>query len=62
MYSPMTGTSAAAQFLVAHMTPEFISTKTWCHVDIAYPSFSGERATGFGVALVNEYLSHKFAQ
>ena len=25
----------------------------WLHVDMAFPSHSGERATGYGVALLN---------
>ncbi|XP_059484921.1 probable aminopeptidase NPEPL1 [Neocloeon triangulifer] len=31
---------------------------TWVHIDMAYPVHSGERATGYGVALLNAMCGH----
>eukprot|EP00741_Cyanophora_paradoxa_P022922 tig00021525_g22142.t1 len=43
--------SCAAQFLADHLG-EYAGK--WVHVDMAYPVHSGERATGYGVALITE--------
>ncbi|XP_072168708.1 probable aminopeptidase NPEPL1 [Diadema setosum] len=42
--------SCAGLFIGAHIGFDFGGT--WVHFDIAAPSYSGERATGFGVALL----------
>jgi len=47
--------SCAAQFIGNHLG-DFLYSGRWVHVDMAYPSYAGERATGFGVALVVELL------
>ena len=31
---------------------------TWMHIDMAYPVHSGERATGYGVALLVSLFGH----
>ena len=46
--------SAAAQFVHNHVAPW---TGPWLHVDIAGPSSSMERATGYGVALLLEMFT-----
>jgi len=43
--------SCAAQFIAEHLGD--FSGK-WLHVDMAYPVHAGERATGYGVALLND--------
>lgn len=48
--------SCAGLFIFKHIG--FDWTGTWLHVDIASPAYSGERATGFGVA----FLVTLFAQ
>ncbi len=35
-------------------TGSFPETGRWCHIDMAYPVHDGERATGFGVALLTD--------
>jgi len=49
--------SCAGQFIGNHLG-SFQDTGKWLHVDMAYPSFDGgdERATGYGVALVQGLL------
>jgi probable aminopeptidase NPEPL1 len=47
------GSSNAAQFIHNHMG-DFKGR--WAHVDIAYPVHIGERASGYGVALLLELL------
>ncbi|CAD7963170.1 unnamed protein product [Amoebophrya sp. A25] len=42
--------SCAGSFIRAHIPDSW--TGGWVHVDMAYPSFRGERATGYGVALL----------
>ncbi|CAH1779271.1 unnamed protein product, partial [Owenia fusiformis] len=42
--------SCAGMFIAAHLGFDFPGT--WIHVDMAYPVHSGERATGYGVALL----------
>ncbi|KAA0160016.1 hypothetical protein FNF28_05596 [Cafeteria roenbergensis] len=51
--------SCAGQFVGAHIEP-FVSTpgNSWLHVDMAYPSFVGARATGYGVALLAGVVRH----
>lgn len=48
--------SCAGQFIGSHMSA-FVESKSWLHVDIAYPSFAGERATGFGAALLTRIVA-----
>ncbi|EGZ06711.1 hypothetical protein PHYSODRAFT_288972 [Phytophthora sojae] len=49
--------SCAGQFIANHLG-EFENTGKWLHVDMAFPSFTGddERATGFGVAFIQSLL------
>ncbi|KAJ8575633.1 hypothetical protein ON010_g3580 [Phytophthora cinnamomi] len=49
--------SCAGQFIANHLG-EFEQTGKWLHVDMAFPSFTGddERATGFGVAFIQSLL------
>ncbi|XP_033848545.1 probable aminopeptidase NPEPL1 isoform X2 [Acipenser ruthenus] len=42
--------SCAGLFVAAHMG--FDWSGVWIHVDMAFPAYSGERATGYGVALL----------
>jgi probable aminopeptidase NPEPL1 len=44
----------AAQFVYSHI--DDCETK-WLHIDLAGPSFVGERATGYGVLLISELVS-----
>ena len=46
-------TSCAAQFVYWHIDD---TDKTWCHVDLAGPSFPDKRGTGYGVALLAETI------
>ncbi|CAG0907442.1 unnamed protein product [Cyprideis torosa] len=48
--------SCAGLFIGGHLTSEFPGT--WIHIDMAYPAFLGERATGYGVALLNTIFCH----
>lgn len=48
--------SCAGQFIGEHLCNGFIEKGTWLHIDMAYPAFSGERATGYGVALLIDLL------
>ena len=43
--------SCAGLFIFANLGFEFPGA--WMHVDMAAPAHSGERATGYGVALLN---------
>jgi len=43
--------SCAGLFILAHLG--FDWTGSWMHVDMAAPAYCGERATGYGVALLN---------
>uniref|UniRef100_A0A0A9X7A7 Putative aminopeptidase NPEPL1 n=1 Tax=Lygus hesperus TaxID=30085 RepID=A0A0A9X7A7_LYGHE len=43
--------SCAGLFILAHLGFDFAGT--WVHVDMASPVYSGERATGYGVALLS---------
>jgi probable aminopeptidase NPEPL1 len=43
--------SCAGLFINAHLGFDFPGT--WLHIDMAFPSSSGERGTGYGVALLN---------
>ncbi|MEE2886731.1 MAG: leucyl aminopeptidase family protein [Planctomycetota bacterium] len=45
--------SCAAQFIYWHIED---TDAKWCHVDLAGPAFIGERATGFGTALLSEAI------
>lgn len=44
--------SCAGLFVAANLGNNFEFPGTWIHVDMAYPVHSGERATGYGVALL----------
>lgn len=44
--------SCAGQFVGNHLG-SFVDTGRWLHIDMAYPAFSGDRATGYGVALLS---------
>merc|ERR1711871_1449732 len=48
--------SCAAQFIASHLG-DYIESKPWIHIDMAYPSHRGERATGYGVALLHNLLA-----
>ncbi|KAF0715170.1 Aste57867_3532 [Aphanomyces stellatus] len=48
--------SCAGQFIANHLG-EFEETGQWGHIDMAYPVIDNERATGFGVALVQSLLA-----
>ncbi|KAF0685368.1 Aste57867_22727 [Aphanomyces stellatus] len=48
--------SCAGQFVANHLG-EFETTGQWIHVDMAYPVTEDDRATGFGVALVQSLLA-----
>eukprot|EP00056_Hartaetosiga_gracilis_P013232 m.217686 g.217686 ORF g.217686 m.217686 type:complete len:528 (-) comp13812_c0_seq16:241-1824(-) len=52
--------SCAAQFIGNHIPEEYLANNVWLHIDMAYPSFSGERATGYGVALLSQLLALKW--
>ncbi len=43
--------SCASQFVYSHIDDLDLP---WLHIDLAGPAFRGERATGFGVALISE--------
>ena len=45
--------SCAAQFIYWHIED---TDARWCHIDLAGPAFIGERATGFGTALISEAI------
>ncbi len=46
------GSGAPAAFISNHIE-EYLSTGApWLHIDMAYPVANGERATGYGVALL----------
>ena len=49
------GSSCAANFIARHMG-DFLSRGKWIHVDIAYPSFIGDRGSGYGVSLLSTLL------
>jgi len=44
--------SCAGLFIGSHLQGAFNFPGIWVHVDMAYPVHSGERATGYGVALL----------
>ncbi len=44
--------SCAGQFIGNHIDKYLENGGRWLHVDMAGPVWSGERATGFGVALL----------
>nr|XP_002131747.1 probable aminopeptidase NPEPL1 [Ciona intestinalis] len=58
--------SCAGLFIGSHLMGAFNFSGTWVHVDMASPVHSGERATGYGVALLmvlfGELSSDKFLQ
>ena len=43
--------SCAGLFIGSHLGFDYPGV--WLHIDMAYPVYSGERATGYGVALLN---------
>jgi len=45
-------TSCAGQFIGNHLDSFLAKGGSWMHIDMAYPSHIGERATGYGVALL----------
>eukprot|EP00055_Hartaetosiga_balthica_P017827 m.123636 g.123636 ORF g.123636 m.123636 type:complete len:521 (+) comp9414_c1_seq1:120-1682(+) len=49
--------SCAAQFIGNHLSEEFLEKNVWLHIDMAYPSHAGERATGYGVALLTQLFA-----
>ncbi|BET02358.1 Cytosol aminopeptidase family, catalytic domain [Nesidiocoris tenuis] len=49
--------SCAGLFILAHLGFDF--SGTWIHVDMASPVHSGERATGYGVALLSVLFGDK---
>uniref|UniRef100_A0A023F9F8 Putative leucine aminopeptidase 1 n=1 Tax=Triatoma infestans TaxID=30076 RepID=A0A023F9F8_TRIIF len=51
--------SCAGLFILAHLGFDFPGK--WVHIDMASPAYSGERATGYGVALLTLYIS-KYSQ
>lgn len=51
--------SCAGLFILAHLGFDFPGK--WIHIDMASPAYSGERATGYGVALLTLYVS-KYSQ
>lgn len=44
--------SCAGLFIGSHLVDGFQFKGSWIHVDMAYPVHAGERATGYGVALL----------
>uniref|UniRef100_A0A914Z302 Cytosol aminopeptidase domain-containing protein n=1 Tax=Panagrolaimus superbus TaxID=310955 RepID=A0A914Z302_9BILA len=48
--------STAGLFIGSHI--DFGKDCSWLHFDIAFPASSGERATGFGVALISRLLGN----
>lgn len=48
--------SCAGLFILAHLGFDYPGT--WMHIDMAYPVHSGERATGYGVALLVSLFGH----
>ena len=44
--------SCAGQFIGSHLGSFVEDGGKWVHMDMAYPSFSGERGTGYGVGLL----------
>ncbi|EAN79621.1 aminopeptidase, putative [Trypanosoma brucei brucei TREU927] len=48
------GVSCAGYFITTHLSPKF--TGAHIHVDLAYPVFNSNGATGFGPALLTEYF------
>jgi probable aminopeptidase NPEPL1 len=57
--------SAAGWFIYEHLRaacekrPEGKKEVKWAHIDMASPAYSGERATGFGVALIEQFVLGK---
>jgi probable aminopeptidase NPEPL1 len=48
--------SCAGLFILSHLGFDFPGV--WMHVDIAFPAEIGDRATGYGVALLNTLFGH----
>ena len=49
--------SCAAQFVYAHLSDApGANRRGWCHIDLAGPAFTKDRATGYGVALISELV------
>jgi probable aminopeptidase NPEPL1 len=44
--------SCAGQFIGNHIDSFIAEGGKWLHIDMAYPSGQGERATGYGVGLL----------
>lgn len=51
--------SCAGLFIGAHLGFDYPGS--WVHVDMAYPVHCGERATGYGVALLTTAFGHHSA-
>ena len=49
--------SCAAQFVGNHIEGFVEEGGRWLHIDMAYPVYSGERATGYGVALLYDLVN-----
>lgn len=49
--------SCAGLFIMSHLGPDF--TGRWLHIDMAIPAASGERATGYGVALLTSLFGSR---
>jgi probable aminopeptidase NPEPL1 len=48
--------SCAAQFVGNHIEGFLDNGGKWLHIDMAYPVHAGERATGYGVALLYDLV------
>lgn len=52
----------AGQFIGNHIEDAWLAEHAWLHIDMAAPVKKGERATGYGVALVVEILRQMAAK
>lgn len=50
------GSAAAGEFIGRHLRG-WRDTGKWLHIDMAYPAHVGERATGYGVALLSQLVA-----
>lgn len=51
--------SCAATFVYDHLVASGFKSDKWIHIDMASVCESGERSTGYGVALLNEFLNSR---
>ncbi|XP_005103521.1 probable aminopeptidase NPEPL1 [Aplysia californica] len=49
--------SCAGLFIMSHLGPDFQGI--WLHIDMAIPAATGERATGYGVALLTSLFGNR---